>query len=176
VNFNKKSFTLIEIVVVLLIMGFIYTIGISSFSKKTLQEDSYHFDLKSFLQDSLTTYDKKIELIVLDDFAVVRVNDDKKTDIRFTLPKNILFYSYWSNGKQKEYFQPYYLDDVFKDVTFRYIVYKNQKSTKCIVEKDEKFHIQTNYFKDDSVFEELNDAIEYLLLTEVKNSSVLADE
>lgn len=174
-NFNKKAFTLLEIVVVLLIMGFIYTIGISSFSKQTLQEDSYHFDLRSFLQDTLKTYDKKIELIVLDDFAVVRVNDDKKTDTRFTLPKDIIFYSYWSNGTQKEYFKPYYDDGFFKEVLFRYIIVPKKYSTKCIIEKDEKYHIQSNYFKDENVFEEIYEAQEYILNTELKNGAVLVD-
>ncbi len=175
-NFKKHSFTLLEIVVVLLIMGFIYTIGISSFSKKTLEEDSYHFDLKSFLQETLQTYDQKIELIVLDDFAVVRVNDDKKTDTRFTLPKDIVFYSYWSDETQKEYFKPYYEDDFFKEVKFRYVVIPHKYSTKCIIEKDGKYHIQSNYFKDEAVFEEIYEAQEYLLNTNLKSDARVVDD
>ena len=173
---NKKSFSLLEIVVVLLIMGFIYTIGISSFSKQTLQEDSYHFDLKLFLQDTLKIYDKKIELIVLDDFSVIRINDDKSTDTKFTLPKDIEFYSYWQNDTQKEYFKPYYEDEYFKEVKFRYVIYPNKIVTKSIVKKDGKYHIQSNYFKDNSVFEDIYEAQEYLLHTNLKNSMVLADE
>lgn len=175
-NFKKKSFTIIEIVVVLLIMGFIYSIGISSFSKKTLEDTGYHFDLKSFLQTTLKTYNQKIELIVLDDFSVVRVDDDKTTDTKFTLPKDIEFYSFWQNENQKEYFKPYFDDGYFKDVKFRFIIYKNKTSTKCIVKKDDKYHIQSNYFDDDSVFFELYEAKDYLLHSKLKHSMVLADE
>ena len=175
-NFNKKAFTLLEIVVVLFIMGSIYTLGMSSFSKKTFYEDNYHFDLRSFLQNGLNIYDKKVELIVMDDITIVRINDDKKTDVRFALPKNILFYSYWNDGTQKEYFKPYFEDGFFKDVKFRYSVFPNKVSTKCIVKKNGRFHIQSNYFKDDSIFDELHEAQEYLLKSDIKDTSKIADD
>ena len=176
-NCKKKSFTLLEIVVVLLIMGFIYTIGISSFSKQTLQEKGYHFSLKDFLQNTLKIHNKKIELIVLDDFSIVRINDDKKSDLKFTLPKDIEFYSYWQDSEQKDYFHPFYENDgYFKEVKFRYIIYKNNTSTKCIIEKDEQYHIQSNYFKEEKVFDELYDAEIYLLNSDIKTSMVVADE
>jgi len=158
-------------------MGFIYTLGISTFSKNTVQKDSYHFDLKSFLQDSLKTYDKKIELIVLDDMALVRIGGKKATDTKFTLPKDIEFFSYWSNGKQREYFKPYFdSDGYFKDVLFRYVVVPHKYSTKCIIKKEDKYHIQSNYFKDESVFDELYTAKDYLLQTDIKNGAEVADE
>lgn len=174
-NFRKKSFTLIEIVVVLLIMGFIYTIGISSFSKKTIEEENYHFNLKNFLQRSLKVYDKKIELIVLDDSTLVQV-DNKNVINNFVLPKDISFYSYWSDETEKDYFKPYFDDGYYKEVKFRYIVYSNQISTKCIVEKDEKFHIQSNYFSDANVFDDIYEAKEYLLNSDIKNQVIIADE
>ena len=175
-NSRKKAFTLIEIVIVLLIMGFIYTIGISSFSKQTIQEDGYHFSLKHFLQDTLKVYDKKIELIVLDDFNIVRINDDKSTDMKFSLPKDIEFYSYWSDDKQKEHFKSYYDDEYFKDVKFRFVIYKNKTATKCIIKKDDRYHIQSNYFTNENVFEDLYDAQTYLLNSNIRNSMVLADD
>lgn len=157
-------------------MGFIYTIGISSFSKQTLQEDSYHFDLKLFLQDTLKVYDKKIELIVCDDFSVVRIGDDKASDTKFTLPKDVEFFAFWQDGIEKDYYKAYYEDDYFKDVKFRFVIVPNKYTTKAIIKKDDRYHIQSNYFKDDSVFDDLYDAQEYLLNTNIKNGALLADE
>lgn len=173
---KKKSFTLLEIIIVLLIMGFIYTVGISSFSKQTIEEKGYHFDFKSFLQKNLKVYDKKIELIVLDNFSIIRINNDKKSDTRFSLPKDLKFFSYWSNEKLREYFEPYFDEGYFKDVTFRYIINPNQTSTKCIILKDEKYHIQSNYFKDESIFDEIYDARDYLLNSNMKNSIVVSND
>ena len=175
-NSRKNAFTLIEIVIVLFIMGFIYTIGISSFSKQTIQEDGYHFNLKNFLQDTLKEYENKIELIVLEDFSIVRISDDKRTEIKLTLPKDIEFYSYWSDDTQKDYFKSYYDGRYFKDVKFRFVIYKNKTVTKSIIKKDNRYYIQSNYFKDESIFEDISDAQSYLLNSNIRNSVVLEND
>jgi prepilin-type N-terminal cleavage/methylation domain-containing protein len=174
---NKSAFTLLEIIIVLVIMGFVYSLSVTSFSKKTVAEEDSYFDLKSMLLDSVKSKYSTIELIVLeDDSYVLMVDGQEQKKTNFKLPKDIEFYTYEQDGKLKEIFKPFYMDEYFKTVKFRFKIYKNGSSTKSIVKAKDKYYIQSSYFKDRMVFDELYEAEAYLQLESLKQSMVPISE
>lgn len=176
-SLDKHSFTLLEVIIVLVVMGFVYTLSITSFSKQTIQKHDNYFNLKSILLKSAKTKNKEIELIVFDDDSyIVTINDKESKKIKLKLPKSIEFYRYNQDGEQKEKFEPYYKDGYFKTVKFRFKIYKNGSSTKAIVKLEDKYFIQSSYFKDRSYFFDLYEAQEYLLQDMIKQSMVQVDE
>ena len=175
-SLDKKSFTLLEIVIVLLIMGLVYTMSITSFSKQNINTDGYYFDLKQVILDKVKVHDKIIELIVFEDYSVLKVDGIEKKQYTFDLPKDMEFFSYWQDDELKEFFEPYYEKGYFKEVLFRFLIYPNGSSTKSIIKLKNEYFIQSNYFRNKAIFNELDEAKEYLLQTDIKQSMRITDE
>lgn len=172
-KYTKPAFTILEMMIVLLIMGLVYSLSITTFSKKTIEEQDTYFDLKKILIAHIAKEYKIIQLVVFDDDEYVLLRDTKelkKTSLK--LPKKIEFFAYEQDGLLKEYYKPYYKDKYFRDVKFRFLIYQNGSSTKAIVAKEGLYYIQSNYFKDRKIFDTLYNAKEYLLLEILGQSMV----
>lgn len=150
-------------------------LSITSFSKQNIDTDDY-YNLKQKILEKVNIYDKKIELIVLDTKSILKVDGKKEGEFSFELPKDIEFFSYWKDDENKDYFEPFYEDEYFQEVLFRFYIYPNGSSTKCIIRINDRYFIQSNYFKDYAIFNDLDDAKEYLLRLDVKQSMVVSDE
>ncbi len=157
-------------------MGLVYTMSITSFSKQNIDTDGYYLDLKQVVLNKVKVYDKIIELVVFEDYSILKIDGIEKKQYNIDLPKDMEFFSYWQDDELKEYFEPYYNKGYFKEVLFRFFIYPNGSSTKCIIKSKEKYYVQSNYFRNKAIFEELDDAKEYLLKTNIKQSMRITDE
>ena len=180
---SKKAFTLLEVIIVLAMMGFIYTLGITSFSKKTAQKVDNYYSLKNVLikyTSKGTNKHKNIELIALEDDNYILKIDGKITKNNLKFPKNFEVFIYGQDDIKIEEFEPYYKDGYYQDVLYRFFVYKNGSSSKAIVRVDENYYLQPNYFKLEPKHKITNDDIdvakEMLLGLDIKNSLVEANE
>ena len=167
---DKRSFTLLEVIIVLAMMGFVYTLAITQFSKNTVQKENTYFNLKKVILDytkNSRENNSNIELICLEDsIYIIKVDGEVIKSNNFKLPKDIEFFTYHQDDTLKDEFEPYYYDEHFQDVIFRFNIYNNNSSTKAIVKIKDKYFIQPNYFRlnpsDQKIFNDDYEAKEYL--------------
>lgn len=170
---NKKSFTLLEIVVVLFIVGLLYALSITTFSKNLNQEETY--DLKKLLQEKTNYKNGLIELLVFDEYALLTFNG-KIIEDNFGLPKDTMFYSYLQNDNLKEKFGYFLQSDYMSEIKFKYTIYPNGSSTKMILKIGDVYQTYFPYFDDIQSFDDLYKAQEYLLSSDLKNNLVVVDD
>ncbi len=172
---NKSSFTLLEIVVVLFIMGLIYAVGVATFSKNMLEKEAY-YDLKKVLLNKINTPNTLIELYILSDFSAILTKNGTIVDDNFELPQDIEFFTFLQDDTLKDKFGYFLYDDYLHEVVFKYTIYPNGSSTKAIIRINDWYYTYFSYFEDLQKFEYLYEAQEYLLQNGIKNSMVVVND
>lgn len=176
-SLDKFSFTLLETIIVLVVMGFIYTLSVTSFSKQTIENNDIYFDMKAILHEKLKTEKKSIEFILLnDDSYTILIDNLEIKGMDLKLPKEIEFFTYNQNGNLKDKFKPLYKNKYYNDVKFRFKIYKNNSSTKAIIKVYDKYFIQNSYFNNKKIFYNIYDAKKYLLQENLRQEMVEINE
>ena len=144
---NKKAFTLIELLIVLIIIGVVYTLFNPKLTNK--KEISRFEDLKKFL---VSKYKPPIKLECFGqkcEKCFVNNKELKEYQIFTSKPKTYLFdTSGYISEKEFE-----------DDKCFEYQIYKNKSSENILVEKDNQFYVFYSYFKKPKVFANYDDAL-----------------
>jgi len=172
-NKDRKAFSLIELLIVIVIMGVIYTMAIGKFQsmgkgdiKVTLQ------NLKEYLRTVPDKYKideyETVRFLCLDNCSScdVLVNNKKVTEddlfdgfLDSTL--KIYRYDYASglvNVTQKVYFNT---EDVEEDVCFSYEINKNGVGDQVILEYKKKIYDYSSYFTDTPVYTSTQEYIDF---------------
>ncbi len=150
----KKAFSLIELLIVILIIGIIYTLSVGNFKKiKDGSEKLELKNLKTYLQN--IKHEQNVELICLDECSScdIFVDGEKytKKSIDNFLDKSVKVYRYDFNlGMiEKEY---------TNGVCFSFLVDKKGVGDQVFVEYKGKVYDYTTYLKATQVYTSLQDA------------------
>lgn len=148
----KKAFSLIELLIVIVIIGVVYTISIGNFEKVKQKSETLTLkNLKEYLQS--LPYKKNAQLLCLDDCSKCEVLLDGE---RFKELENFLD----SSVRSYRYDFSYGMIDAQKDddICFSYAIDKKGVGQQLIVEYKDKFYDFTSYLSAVSVYESLQEA------------------
>ena len=150
----KKAFSLIELLIVILIIGIVYTISVGNFEK--VKDESKKLtlqNLKEYLQG--LPHEKSAELLCLDDCSEckVLVDGEKFKELDDFLDKSVRSYRYDFSYGMVEVEK----DD---DVCFSYSVDKKGVGQQVIVEYKDLFYDFSTYLSPVGVYNSLQEATE----------------
>jgi len=172
---QKKAFTLIELLLVVVIIGVIYGLVINSMQRINDKEASLSFEtLPSFLE---TMYQQNsVAYICVDNCkeCAVYVDGEKVKEAKAFMEdeRHLRFWRFDVNlGTQELPFTPIFdEDDREFDVCFRYEIFKDGSSTEMIVETEKKvydyrgsFHPVTHFSSLQSLEESRQDELQEVL-------------
>ncbi len=150
----KKAFSLIELLIVIVIIGVVYTLSVGSFKKVKDESKKLSLqNLKIYLQN--IPHDRSVELLCLDDcFSCdVLVDGKKLNEIDDFLDKSVRVYRYdFSYGiveLEKD-----------NDICFSFSVDKKGIGEQVFVEFKEKVYDFSTYLSPTPVYDSISDAID----------------
>ena len=159
---QKKAFTLIELLLVVVIIGVIYGLVINSMQRINDKEASLSFEsLPSFLK---TMYQQNsVAFVCIDNCkeCAVYIDGEKVKEAKAFMEeeRHMRFWRFDANlGTQELPFTPIFdEDDREFDVCFRYEIFKDGSSTEMIVETEKKTYDYRGSFRDVAHFSSLQD-------------------
>ena len=178
---SRKSFTLIEIIIGIILISIIYTIVINSYSSKTknstdtitlenLKEKIQNLGEENSMNDSITIK------CIADDLSCFVFLDDSlqplEEKIKPFLKQQPTVYNYNKNQEKIE-FLDLELEQLQRyEVVFQYSCKKNRKCDEFIVETEDLTYIYNNIKKKPDTIKYINDISEYFdtKIEEVKDA------
>ena len=165
---TKRAFSLIELLIVILIIGVVYTLAISNFQK--LEEGATNVSLltlKKFLHE--IPHEKSVKLLCIDECSdCMLFIDGKKSTEHDTLFDDFLddsvkVYSYDFSLGYVEYQNEVYFnsEDIEEDVCFSYSVDKKGIGEQMLVEYDKFVYDFSPYIDGVTKYDSIEDAKEY---------------
>jgi len=155
---KKKAFTLFELLLVVILIGLVYSLVLGKMNNKKNLNINKLENLKSIL---LKYNQSKINLIVFDKCKRVLINHEEK-DFDSDLFKDIEVFKVIDGTMQKISFDPLYIKDKVYEVCFRFDIYTNGSSSSYIIKKDDQYIVFYPYFKDYEIFKTQDEAIDAL--------------
>ena len=164
---KKTAFTLIELLIVILIIGIIYTLAVTNFQNISKSEQKLTLaTLKSYLQSFPHT--KSVRFLCLDDCSSCNILVDneviKELDGVFDnfIDDTIKVYRYsvldgYVEKNQGVYFNS---ENMQEDICFSYSIDKNGIGEQVLVEFNEKFYDFSPYFTPSIIYNSIEDARE----------------
>jgi len=153
---NKKAFSLFELILVVILIGLVYSLVLGKINNKNNLKVHKLKNLKSIL---LSYPQKKIELIVYDKCKRVSINGIEK-DFDTNIFKDIEVYDVEDERLIQINFDPYIQKEKVYDVCLRFNIYKNKSSSSYIIKKNNKYILFYPYFKNSEVYLTEDEAIE----------------
>ena len=159
----KRAFSLIELLIVIMIIGVLYTLAIGNFNR--LSDESSRLSLSN-LKEYLHSipHEKSVKILCLDDCSEcdIFVDGQKSKTVEDFLDESVRVYryefSYGAIEAEKEVF--FNIDDVEEDVCFSYAVDKNGVGDQVLVEFKEKIYDFSSYFSKTAVYSSIEEAVE----------------
>ena len=140
---QKKAFTLIELLLVVVIIGVVYGLVINSMKRINNKEENLNFQtLPSFLETMFQQ--NSVAFVCIDNCrkCSLYIDDEKVRDIEPFMKdeRTLRFWHYDANlGTQELRFSSLFDEDEREfDVCFRYEIFEDGSSTEMIVETKEK--------------------------------------
>jgi len=160
---KKTAFTLLELMIVVVIMGVVYTLAITNFSR--LSDDSSRVNLKTLKAYLMSQkFERSAKLLCLDECSDCNVYLDSKvtTKIEDFFDASVVLYRYEFNYgyTQKEMDVVFDKNDVEQDVCFSYEINKEGVGDQVLVEYKKHFYDYSPYLQDVAVYSSLSDAQE----------------
>ncbi len=164
---NKKAFTLFELMIVVIIIGVVYSLVLGTFDPKKSVNITKFEDLKSALVPQWTK-GAKVDLYLYDRCrkSAIFINDEIKEDIKFELDikifKDIKVYKSDRLGdKRKIQFAPALINDKVHKVCFKYTIFPNGSSSSFIAKSGKKYYTFFPYFEQTYISSRIDDALEH---------------
>lgn len=160
----KKAFSLIELMIVIVIMGVIYTLSVTSFEQRSeeLTRVTLH-NLKEFMQGQ--KYEKSVKLLCLDDCTTCDfyVDDIKTKTLEDFLDDSVRVYRYEFLSGTREVLKEVYFneEDVQEDVCFSYTIDKQGVGDQVLVEFKENVYDFTSYLTPTKKYASMESILEY---------------
>jgi len=159
----KKAFSLIELMIVIVIMGVIYTLSVTSFNQKSEEFKKVTLlNLKEFMQNQ--KYEKSVRLLCLDDCRSCDffVDGVKSKTFEDFLDDSVRVYRYEFLSATREVLKDVYFneEDVQEDVCFSYSIDKQGVGDQVLVEFKESVYDFTTYLTPTKKYTSLESAIE----------------
>lgn len=160
---KRGAFSLIELMIVIVIMGVVYTLSVNSF--KSVGEESSSVNLNNLKEYLVSLKAKKnAKILCLDECSScdILVDGEKKAVLDDFLDDSVVVYRYeYLTGVQEKMKEIYFNeDDVQEDVCFSYSVDSKGVGDQVLVEFREKVYDFTNYFEGTQTYENMQEAIQ----------------
>ncbi len=171
---KRDAFSLIELLIVVLIIGVVYSLAVTSFAKAGDNTTRVSLDnLREYLQS--LQHEKDVKFLCLDDCSSCDILVDGEIDEAFKgsfdnfIDNSIKVYRYDSYQGVQEITKEIYFnsEDVEEDVCFSYTVGIKGIGDQVFVEYNKKVYDYSSYFGETPVYnsvEELVDAKEMLMM------------
>ena len=176
-NLFKKAFSLIELLIVIVIVGVVYTLAVSSFTK--MGDTSTQVSLKN-LKEYLQSFqhEKSVKFLCLDDcsscdiFVDGKIQEEMKGSFDNFLDSSVKVYKHhFYEGMQESTNEVYFnSEDIEEDVCFSYTVDKKGIGEQVFVEFNKKVYDFSSYFGETPVYNSLSEVTE---AKEILNAEVL---
>ena len=159
---NSKGFTLFELLIVIILIGLIYGLFVSSLQNKELKSDA--ITLLSMKKTLLNQpFKKKSEIICLEPCKECFIyNDGEKAELKpfslFKAPPKVYKKDYYGRLEQQQFLPLFNKENVQQDVCFRFSVFNNKSSSSYILETDKDFYIFPAYMRDANKTKTLEEA------------------
>jgi len=158
---KREAFSLIELMIVIVIMGVVYTLSVNNFKK--ISEESSSVNLGNLKEYLISLKAKKnAKILCLDDCSScdILVDGEKKAVLEDFLDESVLVYRYeYLTGVQERMKEVYFNeDDVQEDVCFSYSVDSKGVGEQVLVEFKTKVYDFTNYFDATKKYESMQEA------------------
>jgi len=163
---KRSAFSLIELIIVVVIMGIVYTLAVTNF--QDLKSSSAHVSLKN-LKEYLQKipHKKSVELLCLDECLTCSVLVDSEVHSSTSAFDNIIddsirVYRYdFLTGMQEQTPKVYFnSEDVEENVCFSYKVDKKDVGDQVIVEFKDKVYDFTTYLDQAPIYDSLQELVE----------------
>lgn len=170
---KRSAFSLIELIIVVVIMGIIYSLAVTNF--QTIDVHKVNINLKNLKKYLVSIpHESKVELICLDNcesckvYVDSEINDDNN-EFSNVLDDSIKIYRYdFYTGLQEKEQKTFFNDEnIEENICFSYSIDKNGVGDQMIVEFKNKIYDFTPYFDYVKIYHSLNevtDAKEKLFL------------
>ena len=160
---SRKAFSLIELMIVIVIMGIIYTLSINGFKK--ISEKSSQVNLGTLKEYLIRLKPKEsAKIFCLDDCSEcgIYVDKIKIATLDDFLDSSVKVYQYeYFQGVQEKMQEVYFNeDDVQEDVCFSYEVNARGVGDQVFVEFKKTVYDFTNYFEGTKKYESIQDVID----------------
>ncbi len=164
---KKKAFSLIELLIVVLIIGVVYTLAVTNFQKVADKAGRVSLKtLKSYLHS--LPHEKSVKFLCLDDCSSCEVFvDGKKVDelsksFDNFLDDSVKVYRYDMLSGAQEITQEIYFnsENIEERVCFSYSVDKQGIGNQVFVEFKDRVYDYTSYFMPIPVYSSISDAVD----------------
>jgi len=162
----KKAFSLIELMIVIVIIGVIYTLAIEKLDNVAEEKMKPNFlNLKEYLQSFIKEDVKEARLLCLDDCSScdIYVDNVKTQSVEHFLDDSLEVYRYdFLQGairKKEEVF--FNEEDVQESVCFSFRVDNLGVADQVFVVYKEKAYDYTNFFEPTQVYDNLEELVDY---------------
>ncbi len=157
----KAAFTLIELLIVIVIMGVVYTLALSNFSKLTNKSETLTLaNLKEYL--SSLSYEHNAALICFDGCTkcAIYVDGNKTQELDGFVDDTLKVYRYDSayGFMEKEpdvFFNP---DGIEENVCFSYKVDSNKVGDQVLIEYKNHYYDMSRYLEATPVYDSIQEA------------------
>jgi len=158
---RRSAFTLIELMIVIVIMGVVYSMAVNSFTR--LSDESANIDLKNLKEYMINTpYESSVKVICLDDCSECNLFVDgiKTQTLDSFVDDSVRIYRYeYIYGFTKREFDVFFnVDNVEENVCFSYKIDEEGIGDQVLIEFKDKFYDFSPYFTRTQVFSSLEDA------------------
>jgi prepilin-type N-terminal cleavage/methylation domain-containing protein len=159
----KKAFSLIELMIVIVIMGVLYTLSVQSFSNKNNASKRITLlNLKEHMQGY--KHEKSVKLLCLDDCKScdIFIDGEKSGSIENLVDDSVHVYRYeFLNGTRDALKEVYFNEeDVQEDVCFSYNIDKQGVGDQILVEYKKSVYDFTTYLGPTKKYASLEYAME----------------
>lgn len=165
-NLNRKAFTLFELMVVVMIIGVVYSLVLGSFDPKK----SIKIVTLQYIKDALSPYwtkGVKVELVVYDrcrESALLinnEIQEEIETNINADMFKGIKVYKNdRHNGEREITFAPILVENRLHKVCFRFTLFPNGSNSSYVAKSGKRYYTYFPYFEETYVTTKLDDALE----------------
>lgn len=161
----KRAFSLIELMIVIVIIGLVYTLAVSKLSSVGEEKIEPSFlNLKEYLGSFLTEGGKSARLLCLDDCTECGVYVDgervQKIESFFDASVEVYRYDFLLGAmrvKDAVYFNE---ENVQETLCFSFETHKSGVSEQLLVAYDKKVYDYTSYFEPTKVYGSLSELVE----------------
>jgi len=163
---RRSAFTLFEMIIVVALIGIIYSIVLSNFNTK---KSVTIYTLKDLRKSLMPFWHKgrKVQLVIYNECqkAALLINDEVnnsyKPKIKLERFKDIEAYKVDETEQLKKIeFPPVVIDDKVHNTCFNFSIFRNGANSNFIVKQDERYYIFYPYFEDVNESEDESEAID----------------
>jgi len=161
----KKAFSLIELMIVIVIIGVVYTLAITKLQTVgETKEEPTLANLKEYLLSYMKEDVKNVKLLCLDDCSEcdIYADDSKVATLKNFLDSSVMTYRYdFLQGAQETQEAVYFnKEDVQESVCFSLNVNRNRVADQVLVAFKDKVYDYTPYFEKTGVYDSLEDVVQ----------------